>query len=91
MYNKNFEIPESIRVERFCETSANADDDDDEDAIDKLSSLMCQSHQSLDTLYECSHPNLDKLVDLSEELGVGARLVSDKLVGVSRNISPSLT
>lgn len=36
---------------------------------------MYQSHQSLDTLYECSHPNLDKLVDLSEDLGVGARLV----------------
>lgn len=74
MVCNKIEIPESIRVERFCETSANADDDD-EDAIDKLSSLMCQSHQSLDTLYECSHPNLDKLVDLSEELGVGARLV----------------
>ncbi|XP_067646232.1 N-acetylgalactosamine kinase isoform X2 [Eurosta solidaginis] len=39
-----------------------------------LSQLMRQSHQSLKELYECSHTDLDRLVALSDEAGVGARL-----------------
>jgi len=35
---------------------------------------MSQSHHSLKTLYECSHKNLDELVNISQEFGVGARL-----------------
>lgn len=42
--------------------------------ISKLSQLMRQSHESLKTLYECSHPALDKLVEISDECGIGARL-----------------
>ncbi|XP_017485096.1 PREDICTED: N-acetylgalactosamine kinase [Rhagoletis zephyria] len=39
-----------------------------------LSQLMRQSHQSLKELYECSHVDLDRLIALSDEAGVGARL-----------------
>ncbi|XP_014100305.3 N-acetylgalactosamine kinase [Bactrocera oleae] len=39
-----------------------------------LSQLMRQSHQSLKELYECSHTDLDRLISLSDEAGVGARL-----------------
>lgn len=39
-----------------------------------LSQLMRQSHQSLKELYECSHSDLDRLIGLSDETGVGARL-----------------
>ena len=65
---------ESIRVERFREIANEADDEDEDDTIDQLTELMNKSHHSLKTLYECSHPNLDKLVDISHDLGVGARL-----------------
>lgn len=40
----------------------------------KLSKLMRQSHESLKSLYECSHPDLDRLVKISDECGIGARL-----------------
>uniref|UniRef100_A0A182M2U6 GHMP kinase C-terminal domain-containing protein n=1 Tax=Anopheles culicifacies TaxID=139723 RepID=A0A182M2U6_9DIPT len=39
-----------------------------------MKALMKQSHESLRTLYECSHENLDRIVDLSDQLGVGTRL-----------------
>lgn len=45
-----------------------------ESTVSRLSQLMRQSHESLKTLYECSHPNLDKLVEISHQLGIGARL-----------------
>jgi N-acetylgalactosamine kinase len=44
------------------------------DAAKSMSFLMRASHRSLKQLYECSHPNLDRLVELSDKLGVGARL-----------------
>lgn len=65
---------ECIRVDRFCEIANNADEDDQDDAIEQLSELLSKSHNSLKTLYECSHPNLDELVNISKTLGVGARL-----------------
>jgi galactokinase len=43
-------------------------------ACKKLGELMRESHQSLQKLYECSHPNLDKLVELSEGKALGSRL-----------------
>jgi galactokinase len=43
-------------------------------ALMKLGKLMCQSHESLQKLYECSHPNLDKLVQLGEGKALGSRL-----------------
>ncbi|XP_075161110.1 N-acetylgalactosamine kinase [Haematobia irritans] len=73
-------IQESLRVQEFrkicqlLDTNAQNNSNGDMAVIQKLSALMRQSHESLKTLYECSHPNLDKLVKLSDEYGVGTRL-----------------
>lgn len=39
-----------------------------------LSKLMRESHRSLHEQYECSHVNLNKLIEISDQFGVGARL-----------------
>lgn len=39
-----------------------------------LGDLMSKSHESLKTLFECSHENLDRLVELSLKTNVHARL-----------------
>uniref|UniRef100_W8BU43 N-acetylgalactosamine kinase n=1 Tax=Ceratitis capitata TaxID=7213 RepID=W8BU43_CERCA len=39
-----------------------------------LSQLMRQSHESLKKLYECTHVDLERLIALSDDAGVGARL-----------------
>lgn len=69
-FNYLYVYIESIRVEKFQEVCKN----DDESSIQCLSKLIKQSHFSLQSLYECSHPNLDKLVEISENFGVNARL-----------------
>ncbi|EFA00753.1 N-acetylgalactosamine kinase [Tribolium castaneum] len=46
----------------------------DSTTLSKLGLLMSKSHESLRDLYECSHPQLDRLVELSRELTYGARL-----------------
>lgn len=61
-------------MEKFRKIANGSDEDDEEDTIDQLSELMSHSHQSLKTLYECSHPNLDELIGISKNFGVGARL-----------------
>ena len=61
-------IQETIRVHRFKDIAENEAD------LQELSKLMRQSHESLKTLYECSHPQLDQLIEISDEMGVGARL-----------------
>lgn len=43
-------------------------------ALSELGELMGQSHESLRNLYECSHPNLDKLVQLGKGKALGSRL-----------------
>lgn len=45
-----------------------------ERALEELGKLMEESHKSTKLLYECSHPKLDKLVDISEGVALGARL-----------------
>lgn len=66
---------ESIRVEHFCKIARAIDDDEDEeDAVEQMSELLSKSHASLKTLYECSHKNLDELVNIAKSFGVGARL-----------------
>lgn len=45
-----------------------------EDTLSILGKLMSGSHESLKNLYECSHENLDRIVDISREFGVHARL-----------------
>ncbi|XP_063357761.1 N-acetylgalactosamine kinase [Cydia amplana] len=39
-----------------------------------LGKLMLKSHESLKNLYECSHTNLDRIVEISRKLGVHSRL-----------------
>lgn len=46
----------------------------DKASLKTLGQLMTESHLSLRDLYECSHPQLDKLVELSKDLTFGARL-----------------
>ncbi|KAI8115601.1 hypothetical protein FF38_00459 [Lucilia cuprina] len=76
-------IQESLRVRTFrslCEQKpangvhCNGNSDSHNVIISKLSQLMRQSHESLKTLYECSHPDLDRLVKISDECDIGARL-----------------
>lgn len=59
---------ESIRVYKFCDLCRS------NGAISDLSMLMRQSHLSLDIQYQCSHPKLNELVEISDRFGVGARL-----------------
>lgn len=61
---------ESIRVKTFVEVAKQQS----ADSIHLMKQLMRQSHESLKTLYECSHGNLDKLIQISNSLNVGARL-----------------
>lgn len=39
-----------------------------------IGKLMSESHNSLRDLYECSHSQLDRLVELSRDLTLGSRL-----------------
>lgn len=45
------------------------------DRLRQLGSLMSSSHSSLQSLYECSHPRIDALVEAANACGaLGARL-----------------
>lgn len=46
-----------------------------------MSELLSKSHNSLKSLYECSHKNLDELVNISKNFGVGARLTGAGMKG----------
>lgn len=59
---------EAIRVSQFRELATN------NGKVDDLGKLMRESHRSLNELYECSHENLNRLVDISDRFGVNARL-----------------
>ncbi|XP_013188658.1 N-acetylgalactosamine kinase [Amyelois transitella] len=48
--------------------------DDTKETINILGQLMSDSHESLRKLYECSHSNLDRLVDLSKQMNIHSRL-----------------
>ncbi|CAG9771063.1 unnamed protein product [Ceutorhynchus assimilis] len=63
---------EAKRVKQFYETCKNAAGG--EDTLLTLGTLMSQSHESLRDLYECSHPQLDKLVEISKSFTLGTRL-----------------
>lgn len=58
---------ESLRVYKFRVAANNGD-------IKEMSELMRQSHSSLNNLYECSHNNLNRLVKISDDMNIGARL-----------------
>ncbi|KFB48370.1 AGAP005012-PA-like protein [Anopheles sinensis] len=61
---------EALRVQQFIETAKTTSDD----SVSRMKTLMRQSHESLRSLYECSHENLDRIVQISDQLGVGTRL-----------------
>jgi len=83
-------VQESLRVLKFSEI-ANASEEDEEDAVEQLSEILRKSHESLKTLYECSHPNLDKLVEISDDYGVGARLTGAGWGGCIVALAGSIT
>ncbi|XP_046390453.1 N-acetylgalactosamine kinase-like [Ischnura elegans] len=71
---------EAIRVHEFekecmkhSEEPAGGDCNNQE-ILKKLGELMNSSHASLKDLYECSHPQLDQLVDICQKKCFGARL-----------------
>lgn len=43
-------------------------------SVKDLGILMRESHRSLDEKYECSHQNLNKLIEISDKFDVSARL-----------------
>jgi hypothetical protein len=54
-----------------------------------MSELLTKSHNSLKSLYECSHRNLDELVNISKAFGVGARLTGAGMLKSSVSKSQS--
>ncbi|KAB0796666.1 hypothetical protein PPYR_10800 [Photinus pyralis] len=62
---------EALRVQKFHEACNNFSS---EGALETLGKLMSESHSSLRDLYECSHPQLDTLVEISQNFSLGARL-----------------
>lgn len=65
-------ILEALRVYKFHEKCNNKENE--EIVLSELGRLMTESHQSLRDYYECSHPQLDRLVELSLSKALGARL-----------------
>lgn len=65
---------EAARVLAFREINQ-LENMSEEERLRNLGCLMTQSHVSLRRLYECSHPELDRLVDDAMSCGaLGARL-----------------
>lgn len=72
MYQRTKHVyEEAARVRQFkfiC-------DNNSDNAIQELGTLMNKSHESCRDLYECSHPDLDELVSIALEAGaIGSRL-----------------
>lgn len=81
---------EAMRVDKFRDTclqstakssetnGTNGSNDNGDVArlniLDILGNLMSESHYSLKKLYECSHENLDKLVEISKDMNIHCRL-----------------
>jgi N-acetylgalactosamine kinase len=65
-------------VLEFRKVCASEEDDlmkiEECEVLARLGELMNGSHSSLRDLYECSHPQLDTLVHLSQSVCHGARL-----------------
>ncbi|KAL1517013.1 hypothetical protein ABEB36_000834 [Hypothenemus hampei] len=63
---------EAKRVQEFHKTCQ--EDFSGESALITLGKLMSESHDSLKNLYECSHQQLDRIVDLAKRYTLGTRL-----------------
>lgn len=48
--------------------------DETDQTLKQLGQIMVESHSSTQYLYECSHPQIDKIVACSKEIAYGARL-----------------
>uniref|UniRef100_A0A131Y3H5 Putative galactokinase n=1 Tax=Ixodes ricinus TaxID=34613 RepID=A0A131Y3H5_IXORI len=82
---------EASRVWRFKEVcDQNANPDSFEGSLAMLGQLMNESHASCRDLYECSHPDLDRLVDASLQAGaLGSRLTGAGWGGCAISLVPS--
>ncbi|XP_060655122.1 N-acetylgalactosamine kinase isoform X1 [Drosophila nasuta] len=67
-------IQESGRVVKFRQICEQLQRRPSKQDVEQLGKLMQQSHHSLRELYECSHPDLERLVALSVKQGVSARV-----------------
>lgn len=65
---------ESGRVVQFRQICEQLQRRTSKQDIEQLGKLMQQSHQSLRELYECSHPDLERLIALSVKQGISARV-----------------
>lgn len=63
-------VQEFIRICKECASGKISP----ESGLWSLGNLMKKSHESLKTLYECSHEQLDKIVDIAEKNTLGGRL-----------------
>ena len=70
LYQRAYHVySEAHRVHEYIKISGNSQD------LNALGALMFESHQSCSRMYECSHPNLDRLVEVARQAGAyGARL-----------------
>ena len=63
-------LAEALRVWQFRDVCTGGSPT----ALRDLGNLMIDSHASCRDLYECSHPQLDQLVEMSRNHSLGARL-----------------
>ncbi|KAK3098589.1 hypothetical protein FSP39_021040 [Pinctada imbricata] len=72
-----------LQFKKICDTSP-------ADAKDQLGQLMSASHASCRDLYECSHPDLDRLVNICIEAGaLGSRLTGAGWGGCAVSMVPA--
>ncbi|CAG0897593.1 unnamed protein product, partial [Darwinula stevensoni] len=67
-------VAEANRVWEFKNTCDHEEEVGETETLKSLGKLMSDSHTSCRDLYECSHPCLDQLVELSKGIAYGARL-----------------
>ncbi|CAH1797812.1 unnamed protein product, partial [Owenia fusiformis] len=87
LYNRATHVfAEANRVYQFkmvCDEKPNG-------ALETLGSLMSASHESCRDLYECSHPDLDQLVNICMESGaLGSRLTGAGWGGCAVSMVPT--
>ena len=86
LFKRAFHVfSEAKRVYDFkqvCDTAASSGDDSGTgDALKRLGKLMYESHDSCAKNYDCSHPALDEMVQLSNMYGaLGARVSETRTV-----------
>ncbi|GLH01087.1 N-acetylgalactosamine kinase [Gryllus bimaculatus] len=64
---------------------------DKSNALEQLGQLMQASHQSLAKLYECSHPQLDQLIEVASKYALGCRLTGAGWGGCTVSLATKAT